>query len=232
MRIDVLTLFPAMFEGFLREGTLRIAREKGLVEVGLVNFRDFSDDPHRKVDDRPYGGGPGMVLAAGPILSALDDLAARRGAPGRRILLSPRGVRFDQGMARDLAREPHLVLVCGRYEGVDERVLLGTGAEEVSVGDFVLSGGEIAAMAVVEAVARLVPGVVGDRESLSEETFSGGLLEYPQYTRPEVFRGMAVPEVLRSGDHEAIRAWRRAEAETRTRQRRPDLLPGAGRGPA
>ncbi len=215
-----------MFDGFLREGILRIAREKGLVEVDLVNFRDFSDDPHRKVDDRPYGGGPGMVLAPGPIFSALDHLEKIRGGPGRRVLLSPQGERFNQRLAREFSRESHMVLVCGRYEGVDDRVCLGANAREVSVGDYVLSGGEIPAMALIESVARLVPGVVGAEASLSEESFTDGLLEYPQYTRPEVFRGMAVPEVLRSGDHGAIRAWRLSEALRRTRERRPDLLEG------
>jgi tRNA (guanine37-N1)-methyltransferase len=221
VRVDILTIFPRIFEGPLRESLLGKAIEQGLLDVRVHDIRDHTRDPHRQVDDEPYGGGPGMVLQAEPILAAADSLG-----PGERrvVLLSPAGRRLDQARVRDLAREPWLVLVCGRYEGVDERVVEGLGAEEVSIGDYVLSGGEVPALVVLEAVARLVPGVVGKEESLAAESFENGLLDHPHYTRPRVVRGMEVPDVLLSGDHADIAAWRRRASEAKTKRNRPDLL--------
>jgi tRNA (guanine37-N1)-methyltransferase len=224
MRIDILTLFPGIFRGFLDESLLRLAREKGLVEVHLWDIRDYTEDKHRKVDDRPYGGGPGMVMMPGPVFAAAEAADSAASPPARKILLSPQGRTFCQPLARELARVPRLMLICGRYEGFDERVHEGLGAEELSIGDYVLAGGEVAAMAVIDTVVRLVPGVVGDPDSTALESFEEGLLDYPQYTRPPVFRGMAVPEVLVSGDHERVRQWRAERARERTRLRRPDLV--------
>lgn len=218
MKVDVLTLFPSILQAALDESILRIAREKGALDAVLWNPRDFTSDRHRTVDDRPYGGGPGMVMKPDPVVLCAEKARETRG-PGRVIVLTPAGRRFTQALAREYAREGHLVLVCGRYEGIDQRVVEVLGAEELSVGDFVLSGGEIAALAVVEAVARLLPGVLGDGESTVEESHESGLVEYPQYTRPPEFRGRAVPEVLLSGDHGRIRDWRRASAVERTRRR-------------
>jgi tRNA (guanine37-N1)-methyltransferase len=219
VKVDVLTLFPAILKGALEESILGIAREKGALDVVLWNPRDFTSDRHRTVDDRPYGGGPGMVMKPEPLVLCAEKAREERG-PGRVIVLTPAGRRFTQEVAREYAREEHLVLLCGRYEGFDQRVVDVLGAEELSVGDFVLSGGEVAALTVVEAVARLLPGVLGDEESTTEESFEEGLLEYPHYTRPADYRGLRVPEVLLSGDHERIRAWRRERAEERTRARR------------
>ena len=217
--MDILTLFPGVVQAALDESILRIAREKGALDVRLHNPRDFASDRHRTVDDRPYGGGPGMVMKPEPLVLCAERVRDERG-PGRVVVLTPSGRRFTQEVAKEYAREEHLVLLSGRYEGIDQRVVEVLGAEELSIGDFVLSGGEAAAVAVVEAVARLLPGVLGDEGSTVEESFEGGLLEYPQYTRPPEFRGRRVPEVLLSGDHEKIRAWRRASAEDRTRARR------------
>ena len=217
MKVDVLTLFPSILGPALDESILRIAREKGALDVALWNPRDHTSDRHRTVDDRPYGGGPGMVMKAEPVVLCAERVRAERG-PGRVVVLTPAGRTFTQEVAKEFAREDHLVLVCGRYEGIDQRVVEALGAEELSVGDYVLSGGEVAALAVIEATARLLPGVLGDADSTREESFEEGLLEYPQYTRPEEFRGRRVPEVLLSGDHARIRAWRRAEAEARTRR--------------
>ena len=226
MRVDVLTIFPGLFESPLRQSLLGKAIEAGLLDVRVHDIRDHSADPHRKVDDTAYGGGPGMVMAAEPILRAVESLGP--GEP-RSILLSPAGQRLDQRLVRDLAAEPWLVLICGRYEGVDERVLEGLPAEEISIGDYVLSGGEVPALVVLEAVSRLVPGVVGNEESLSVESFEDrGRLDHPQYTRPRELRGMEVPEVLLSGDHGAIAAWRRGAAARKTRRNRPDLGTPAG----
>ncbi|HWO71742.1 MAG TPA: tRNA (guanosine(37)-N1)-methyltransferase TrmD [Actinomycetota bacterium] len=224
MRIDVLTIFPEIFESPLRASLLGKAIAAGLVEVRIHDIRAYATDRHRKVDDEPYGGGPGMVMKPEPIFAAVEALGP---GPKRIVLLSPAGRRLDQALVRDLAREPWLVLICGRYEGVDERVVEGLGAEEVSIGDYVLSGGELPALVVIEAVARLVPGVVGKEESLLRESFEEGLLDHPHYTRPAEFRGMRVPEVLLSGDHAAIERWRREAALEKTRRNRPDLL-GAG----
>jgi tRNA (guanine37-N1)-methyltransferase len=221
VRVDILTIFPGIFESPLRESLLGKAIEGGVLDVRVHDIRDHAADRHRQVDDEPYGGGPGMVMQAEPILSAAESLG-----PGDRrvLLLSPAGRRLDQALVRGLAAEPWLVLVCGRYEGVDERVAEGLGAEEVSVGDYVLSGGEVPALVVLEAVTRLVPGVVGKEESLTAESFEDGLLDHPHYTRPRAVRGMEVPEVLLSGDHAEIAAWRRRAALEKTKRNRPDLL--------
>ncbi len=222
MRIDILTIFPGIFEGPLRESLLGRAIASGLLDVRVHDIRDFTSDRHRQVDDESFGGGPGMVMKPDPVFAAVESLG--EGAR-RTILLSPAGRRLDQALVRGLAREPWLVLICGRYEGVDERVVEGLPAEEVSIGDFVLSGGEIPALVVLEAVTRLVPGVVGKEESLARESFEEGVLDHPHYTRPREFRGMAVPDVLVSGNHAAIERWRREAAMEKTRRNRPDLLP-------
>ena len=221
MRIDVLTLFPGYFESPLRESLLGRAVEAGLVDLRVHDIREYARGKHRTADDAPFGGGPGMVMKPAPIFEAVESLG-----PGDRrlILLSPAGRRLDQALVRSLVTDPWLVLICGRYEGVDERVVTGLGAEEVSIGDFVLSGGEAAAVVLVEAVTRLVPGVVGNEESLDQESFEAGLLDHPHYTRPRDFRGMDVPEVLLSGDHARVAEWRRAAAREKTRRNRPDLL--------
>jgi tRNA (guanine37-N1)-methyltransferase len=227
MIVDVITLFPEMFGGVVGSSILKIAREKGLVEIGLVNLRDFSTDKHRKVDAPPYGGGPGMVIQVEPTVRAVEHL---RGRPGRGrsrlILLTPAGKKFDQATAWELSKEEGMILLCGHYEGFDERVRTLLRPDAISIGDFVLTGGEIPAMAVLDAVARLVPGVLGSPDSLREESFTSGGLEYPHYTRPAEFRGARVPEVLASGDHAKVAAWRREQALARTRERRPDLEAG------
>jgi tRNA (guanine37-N1)-methyltransferase len=223
LRIDVLTLFPGMVESPLRQSVLGRGIERGLLEVRVHDIRDHARDRHRTTDDYGFGGGPGMVMKPEPIFDAVDSL----GPGGRRVLLlSPSGRRLDQGLVRELAAEPWLVLICGRYEGVDERVVEGLGAEEISIGDFVLSGGEIPALAVIEAVSRLVPGVLGNEESLEPESFTKDprLLDHPHYTRPREFRGMEVPDVLLSGDHRRIAEWRRRAAVDKTRRNRPDLI--------
>ena len=225
LRVDVLTIFPGIFESPLRESLLGRAIEAGLVDVRVHDIRDHATGRHRNVDDYGFGGGPGMVMMAGPVFGAVEALGE---GPRRVILLSPAGRKLDQRLVRELAAEPWLVLVCGRYEGVDERVVAGLPAEEISIGDFVLSGGETAALAVLEAVTRLVPGVVGNEESLRAESFEEGLLDHPHYTRPREFRGMAVPDVLTSGDHGRIARWRREAALEKTRRNRPDLLPAEG----
>lgn len=222
MRVDVLTIFPGILEGPLRESLLGRATRDGLVDLGIHDIRDFTEDKHRQVDDESYGGGPGMVLKPEPVFAAAESLG-----PGdrRTLLLSPAGRRLDQALVRELAAEPWLVLIAGRYEGVDERVVQGLPAEEVSIGDYVLSGGEIPALVVIEAVTRLVPGVIGREESHERDSFGDkGVLDHPHYTRPAKFRGMEVPEVLRSGDHAEIERWRREAALEKTRRNRPDLL--------
>lgn len=223
VRIDILTLFPGIFDGPLRESLLGRAIESGPVEVRVHDVREHAHDKHRQVDDYGFGGGPGMVMKPEPIFAAVESLGE---GDKRIILLSAAGRRLDQALVRELADERWLVLICGRYEGVDERVLEGLAAEEVSIGDFVLAGGEVAALALVEAVTRLIPGVVGNEESLAAESFEGGLLDYPHYTRPASFRGMDVPEVLLSGDHAKINEWRRRAALEKTRKNRADLVPG------
>lgn len=223
MRIDILTIFPGVFESPLRESLLGRAIERELVDVRLHDIRDSTTDKHRQVDDESYGGGPGMVMKPEPIFSAVESLG--EGAK-RVLLLSPAGRPLDQAFVRELAAEPWLVLVCGRYEGVDERVAEGLPAEEVSIGDYVLSGGEVPALVLLEAVTRLVPGVIGKEESHEHDSFEGGLLDHPHYTRPAEFRGLVVPEVLLSGNHGEIERWRREAALEKTRRVRPDLLEG------
>jgi tRNA (guanine37-N1)-methyltransferase len=221
VRIDILTLFPEMFAGPLGHSMIGRAIERGLLQVRLTNIRDFATDRHRTVDDYPYGGGPGMVMKPGPIFEAVEAVATPESPI---ILLSPRGRRFSQRIAEELARHEHLVLVCGHYEGVDERVREHLASDELSIGDYVLTGGELAAMVVVDAVGRLLPGVLGGVQSTAEESHSSGMLEYPHYTRPPEFRGWPVPEILLSGNHGEIAKWRRQEALRRTADVRPDLL--------
>jgi tRNA (guanine37-N1)-methyltransferase len=225
LRIDVLTIFPLLVEAPLSEGIVRRALDKGLASLAVHDLRQWSDDKHRTVDDAPFGGGPGMVMKAEPFFRGVEQVLP--GGPGPRdavVLLSPRGRRFDQATAERYAGLERLVLLCGRYEGVDERVRQGLATEELSLGDFVLTGGEVAALAVVEASVRLLPGALGDAESAAFDSFADGLLDWPHYTRPAVHRGRAVPEALLSGDHEKIKQFRRREALSTTRARRPDLL--------
>jgi tRNA (guanine37-N1)-methyltransferase len=226
LRIDVITIFPGLFEAFLGESIVGIAIRRGLVRVAVHDLRQWTADRHHTVDDAPYGGGPGMVMKPEPLVAAVEALAGPKG--GRRearvVLLSPQGRRVDQAWLGELAREEHLVLVCGRYEGVDQRAIELAMDEEASIGDYVLSGGEVPAMAVIEGTVRLVPGVLGNPESTGTESFQQGLLEGPQYTRPAEFRGLKVPEVLCSGDHAAVARWRAERAGEFTRRRRPDLL--------
>jgi tRNA (guanine37-N1)-methyltransferase len=221
MKIDVLTLFPGMFPGPLDESIIKRACESGRLRLGIRDLRDYTHDRHRKVDDRPFGGGPGMLMKPEPLFEAVEAL---RGEKTRVILTSPAGRPFRQEIAQELAGEDHLLLVCGSYEGFDERVRECLVDDELSIGDYVLTNGALPAMVIIDAVTRLLPGVLGDDESSVDESFSDGLLEYPQYTRPAEFRGMSVPEVLLSGDHAAIERWRREQARMRTGQRRPDLL--------
>lgn len=223
MRIDVLTLFPELFQPLLAHGLVGRAIRAGALSVDCLNFRRFANDTHKTVDDRPFGGGPGMVLMCGPVFDAVEYLESN-GPPAQRILLTPQGEKLDQRIVRELAAFPRLILICGHYEGFDERIRAGLSPREISIGDYVLSGGEPAAMVLIDAVARLQPGALGEPASLHEESFSDGLLEYPQYTRPRSFRGMEVPEVLLSGDHARIAAWRRSQSLERTATRRPDLL--------
>ena len=224
MRIDILSLFPEMFAGVFGASIIQRAQDKGLLEIVQTNIRDYAEDKHRSVDDKPYGGGPGMVMMCPPVFAALEGVAEVGGAIDEVILLTPQGRRLDQQLARELAEKQRLILIAGRYEGFDERIRTAAATMEVSIGDYVLSGGEIPAMVVVDAIARLIPGVLGDDESAVQESFQDGMLEYPHYTRPADFRGMKTPEVLLSGNHEAIRQWRLTQAQERTRQKRPDLL--------
>ena len=224
MRIDILTLFPEVFEPYFSASILGRARAAGLVEMHCTNIRDSATDRHRSVDDKPFGGGPGMVMACGPVFAAIEAVEAADPRPARRVLLTPQGQPFDQAIAGELAELPRLLLICGHYEGFDERIRIGLEPLELSIGDYVLSGGEPAAMVVVDAVVRLLPGALGDDESTHEESFSHGSIEYPHYTRPQEFRGMRVPEVLISGDHGKVAAWRAEQARKRTAERRPDLL--------
>ena len=221
MKIDVLTLFPGMFSGPLDESIVGRARETGRLELCLHNLRDYTHDRHRTVDDRPFGGGPGMVLKPEPIFEAVEKLATET---TRVILLTPSGRLFTQAIARELAAQPHLLLICGSYEGVDERVPQTLADDELSIGDYVLTNGALPAMLVIDAVTRLLPGVLGDDASAADESFSHGLLEYPQYTRPAEFRGLTVPDVLLSGNHAEIARWRAEQSRQRTAERRPDLL--------
>lgn len=226
MRIDVLTLFPELFEAPLRVSLLGRAIENGLLSVHATNIRDFATDKHRTVDDAPFGGGAGMVMKCEPVAAAVESLRGINSLE-RVILMSPRGRPLTQGFVRELAQRPDLVLIAARYEGVDERVSRLICTDEISIGDYVLSGGELPALVVIEAVSRMIPGVVGDWESVETDSFYSGILGPPQYTRPQEFRGMEVPAVLREGNHAAIRRWRRKEALRATLERRPDLLSGA-----
>lgn len=223
MRVDIVTIFPQAFTP-LQVGVVGRARERRLLQVHVHDLRDFTTDRHRQVDDVPYGGGPGMVMKVEPFYAAVESIRRQSGETPRILLPSPQGRLLTQALLAELARAPQVIILCGRYEGVDERVVEGLGAEEISIGDYVLSGGELPAMVIVEGMARLIPGVVGDQQSVAEESFSAGLLDFPHYTRPLEFRGMRVPQVLLSGHHEAIRRWRRKEQLRRTRHRRPDLL--------
>lgn len=223
MRFDVLTLFPEIFSGYLGQSLLQKAIAKGLIDVQLWNFRDWTEDRHQSVDDTPYGGGPGMLIMCPPVYACVEQVQAQGEAPGRLIMLTPQGRRLDQQLARELATERRLVLLCGRYEGFDERIALGLKPLEISVGDFVTNGGEVPAMLLIETVMRLIPGVLGDETSSRYDSFAEGeMLEYPQYTRPREFRGMTVPEVLLSGNHQEIAAWRARQSAERTFARRSE----------
>ncbi|MGB4570117.1 MAG: tRNA (guanosine(37)-N1)-methyltransferase TrmD [Tepidanaerobacteraceae bacterium] len=224
LKIHVLTLFPEFFESPFNVSIIKRALDKGLIQIELINIRDFSRDKHKKVDDYPYGGGSGMVMKPEPIFKAVDYVEKTiEGERRRIILMSPQGKAFNQSLARELSTEKNLVFICGHYEGIDERVKTLI-TDEISIGDYILTGGEIPALAIIDAVTRLVPGVLGSSQSLEEESFSDGLLEYPQYTRPEVYRGLKVPDVLLSGNHKEIELFRRREALIRTREKRPDLF--------
>jgi len=224
--VDIVTIFPAMLAEPLKAGVVGRAIERGTLDVNVRDLRDFTTDRHRVVDDVPYGGGPGMVMKPDPFFRALDAIEAERGTPLTVVLTSPQGARFTQAAAQRLSVQPHLVLLCGRYEGFDDRVR-ERATEELSIGDYVLSGGELPALVILDAVARLVPGVVGDEQSVADESFNRGLLDFPQYTRPPEIASLRVPDVLLSGNHAEIRRWRKREALARTLERRPDLLAGA-----
>lgn len=227
MRIDVLTLFPEMFESPLAHSIIKRAQDGGIVQIVLTNIRDFTTDSYKKVDDKPYGGGPGMVMMCQPVFDCAEYVRKLSAEKGRAILLTPQGQKFDQKKAVELSKEKRLVLIAGRYEGFDERIRIGLDAEQISIGDYILSGGELAAMVIIDAVVRLLAGALGDETSAIDESFSdsvAGHLEYPQYTRPEVFRDMKVPDILLSGDHKKIAEWRQQQAVERTKKWRPDLL--------
>ncbi len=224
MKFDIVTIFPRMIEAALAEGVVSRGIAHGVLDVKVHDLRDHTTDRHRSVDDVPYGGGPGMVMKPEPLVRAVEEIRSRRGMPDAVILLSPQGARFTQAEAVRLSGLSHITLLCGRYEGMDERVPELVGAEEVSLGDFVVSGGELPAMIVVDAISRLIPGVVGDEQSVAEDSFARGLLDYPHYTRPAGFAGMKVPDVLLSGHHADVRRWRRKTALARTLDRRPDLI--------
>ena len=224
MQFDIVTIFPSMIEAGLGEGVVSRGVERGLLNVAVHDLRRWTTDRHRTVDDVPYGGGPGMVMKAEPLMRAVSEIRETRGTPGSVVLLSPQGRTFTQVEAERLGRLEHIVLLCGRYEGMDERVRDMVATEEISIGDYVLSGGELAALVVVDAVSRLVPGVVGDEQSVAQDSFSRGLLDYPHYTRPAEIAGHRVPDVLLSGHHADVRRWRRKAALVRTLDRRPELI--------
>jgi tRNA (guanine37-N1)-methyltransferase len=227
VKFDVVSIFPRMIDAGLAEGVVSRGIASGLIDLQVHDLRIFTTDRHRSVDDVPYGGGPGMVMKPEPLVRAVEQIRATRGAPGAVIVTSPQGRAFTQGEAERLAGVGHVALLCGRYEGMDERVLSLVGAEELSIGDYVLSGGELAALVIVDAVSRLVPGVVGDGQSVEEDSFARGLLDYPHFTRPAEFGGLKVPDVLLSGHHAEVRRWRKKEALARTLTRRPELLESA-----
>jgi tRNA (guanine37-N1)-methyltransferase len=224
VNVDIVTIFPAMVDAVLDAGVVGRARESGLVDIKVRDLRDYTEDKHRMVDDIPYGGGPGMVMKPEPFFRAVEAITAERGQPTAVILVTPQGQPLTHAVAERLSRMERLVVLCGRYEGIDERVTEALVTEEISIGDYVLTGGELPALVVVDAVVRLVPGVVGDEGSVADDSFVRGLLDHPHYTRPAVFRGMAVPDVLVSGHHAAIDKWRRRERVRRTKARRPELL--------
>jgi tRNA (guanine37-N1)-methyltransferase len=224
MRFDVLTLFPDLFQGYFTQSILNLAIQRGLVAINLWNIRDWAPGKHKSVDDRPFGGGPGMVIMPEPVYDCVEAVQKEAPEPGLLVMMAPGGERLTQDVVRDLASHQRLLLLCGRYEGFDERIRLGLKPREISIGDFICNGGEVPAMVVIDTVIRYVPGVLGDETSVDEESHSvPGLVEYPQYTRPRVFRGMEVPEVLLSGNHPAIAQWRREESEVRSRARRAAL---------
>lgn len=225
MRFDVLSLFPDLFQSYLQQSLLKQALDKSLLEIHLWNFRDWTTDRHKSVDAPPYGGGPGMLIMCGPVFECVEHVQAQGSAPGKLVMLTPAGRRLDQQLVHDLSREPRLLLLCGRYEGFDERISQGLKPLEVSVGDFVCNGGEVPAMLLIDAVMRLIPGVLGDETSHKYDSFAeAGRLEYPQYTRPREYRGMTVPEVLLGGNHQEIARWRDEQSLKRTTERRQDLL--------
>ena len=228
MKFDIVTIFPRMVEALLAEGIVARAVERGVVDVRVHDLRDFTTDRHRVVDDTPFGGGPGMVLKPEPFFRAVEHIAQSRGTPSAVLLPSPQGTRFTHGEALRIGRLAHVVVLCGRYEGIDERVREALATEEISIGDYVLTGGELPALVMVDAVTRLLPGAVGDEQSVAEDSFVRGRLDHPHYTRPADFRGLKVPDVLVSGHHGEIRRWRRREALRRTLQRRPDLIEATG----
>lgn len=230
MRIDVLSLFPEMFEGVFHSSILKRAQEQGAAALKVTDFREFSGNKHKKVDDYPYGGGAGMVLKPEPLFAAVESVTENSSKP-RVVLMCPQGERFTQKKAEELAKEEHIVFICGHYEGYDERIREHLVTDEISLGDFVLTGGEIASMAIIDSVVRLLPEVLGNEQSAVEDSFSTGLLEHPQYTRPASFRGMDVPDVLMSGNHAEIEKWRQQQAFERTAQRRPELLEDAPLSP-
>jgi tRNA (guanine37-N1)-methyltransferase len=228
MNFSVLTLFPGMFAGPLNESMIKSARENGLIEISIVDIRDFTSDKHRTADDYPFGGGSGMILKPEPVFRAVDSvLRGKHEGEVPVILISPQGRRLDQAMVRAMAEQDELVMICGHYKGVDERIRQHLATDEISIGDFILTGGELGAMVIIDSVSRLLPGVLGDFASAETDTYYRGLIEHGQYTRPRVFRGYSVPEVLLSGDHEAIRQWRRHDSLRKTLRRRPDLLASA-----
>lgn len=227
MRIDVLTIFPKMFEGVLGESIIKLAREKGIVKINLFDLRAFSKDKHKKVDDKPFGGGAGMVMCVEPFFEAINCIRHKTKADRLKtkiVLMSPAGKVFDHKTAKKFSKYEHMILLCGHYEGIDERVRRHLVDEEVSIGDFVLTGGEIGAMVIIDAVVRLLPGALGNADSSDDESFSKGLLEYPHFTRPADYRGMKVPEILLSGNHKKIKEWRKEESLRITRKKRPDLV--------
>lgn len=225
MRFDVLTLFPDLFESYLGQSLLKLAIQRGLVDVQTHNFRDFATGKHKNVDDKPFGGGPGMLLMCPPIFDAVESVQAEDSAPGQLIMMSPQGRTLDQRLVEELSEKERLVILCGRYEGFDDRIREGLQPMEISAGDFICNGGEVPAMMLIDTVIRLIPGVLGDETSSKYDSFGdSGLLEYPQYTRPREFRGMNVPDVLLSGNHEAIAEWRHKQSLKRTEERRTDLI--------
>lgn len=224
MRIDILTLFPEMFASPLNFSIVKRAQQRGLVNIALSNIRDFAKNNYKKVDDKPYGGGPGMVMMCQPVMDCLENVQKQDTNPGQVYVLTPSGKKFDQPLAKELAVQQRIILISGHYEGFDERIKIAANAQEISIGDYVLSGGELAAMVIIDAVVRLLPGALGDEDSAVDESFSNGLLEYPQYTRPEDYKGLKVPDILLSGNHKEIEKWRKQQALDKTTKIRPDLL--------